>query len=164
AACPVSASYPPPIPHPSRRTFPHKTVTDRHDGDGRQRLAGKHCRSFVSPRVVPARTNEARQNAVRSNQMTVTDEIETDEKSDEPSLGRAALSGMAKLILFLLIQGLAVLMVGIVALFFTFEAAWSAEGPFVKPSDARSGSLLVKSDDGYTEAIRLGVDVDLTVS
>ena len=34
----------------------------------------------------------------------------------------------------------------------------------VKPSDARSGSLLLKTDDGYADATRLGVDVDLTVS
>ncbi|HET7886613.1 MAG TPA: marine proteobacterial sortase target protein [Bradyrhizobium sp.] len=71
---------------------------------------------------------------------------------------------MTKLILFLLIQGLAILLVGIVALFLTFEAAWSAEGAFLKPADARSGSLLLKTEDGYAEAIRLGIDVDLTVS
>ena len=98
--------------------------------------------------------------------MTVSDEIETDE-SNEPSLGRSVLSGLIKLVLFLVIQGLAVVMVGIVALFFSFEPAWSAEGPFralVKPGNARSGSLLLKNDDGYTEAMRLGIDVDLTVS
>ena len=64
--------------------------------------------------------------------MTVSDEIETDE-SNEPSLGRSALSGLIKLVLFLVIQGLAVVMVGIVALFFSFEPAWSAEGPFPAP-------------------------------
>lgn len=98
--------------------------------------------------------------------MTVSDGIETDE-SNEPSLGRSALSGLIKLVLFLVIQGLAVVLVGIVALFFSFEPAWSAEGPFpapVKPGNARSGSLLLKNDDGYTEAMRLGIDVDLTVS
>ena len=44
---------------------------------------------------------------------------------------------------------------------------WSAEGApaaLTKPGDARSGSLLFKTDDGYTDAPRLGIDVDLTVS
>ena len=44
---------------------------------------------------------------------------------------------------------------------------WSAQGPpaaLTKPGDARSGSLLLKTDDGYTDATRLGIDVDLTVS
>ena len=99
---------------------------------------------------------------------TISDEIEADDGSGEPSLVRSALAGLAKLVLFLVIQGLAVVLVGIMALFFSFKPAWSAEGPFpalVKPSDARSGSLLLKTnDDGYTEAIRLGIDVDLTVS
>jgi Ca-activated chloride channel family protein len=31
-------------------------------------------------------------------------------------------------------------------------------------SDAKSGSLLLKTDDGYADATRLGIDVDLTVS
>jgi Ca-activated chloride channel family protein len=102
-----------------------------------------------------------------ASQMSTSDEIETYD-GYQPSLVRSALSGMTKLILFLLIQGVAILLVGIVALLFTFESAWSAEGPFpslVKPSNARSGTLLLKTnDDGYTEAVRLGVDVDLTVS
>src|SRR5437773_7576821 len=32
------------------------------------------------------------------------------------------------------------------------------------PSDTRSGSLLLKTDNGYADANRLGIDVDLTVS
>src|SRR6202011_5169968 len=31
-------------------------------------------------------------------------------------------------------------------------------------SDARSGSLLLKTEDGYADASRLGIDVDITVS
>ena len=99
--------------------------------------------------------------------MTISDEIEMYDKSSKPSLGRSVLSGLVKLVLFLVIQGLAVMLVGIMALFFSFQPAWSAEGPFpapVKPGNARSGSLLLKTDDGYAEAVRLGIDVDLTVS
>jgi len=102
-----------------------------------------------------------------ANKMTISNETENCDEPDLWDLGRSALSGMIKLVLFLVIQGLAILLVGIVALFVSFEPAWSAEGPvpaLVKPSDARSGSLLLKTDDGYAEAIRLGVDVDLTVS
>ena len=40
----------------------------------------------------------------------------------------------------------------------------SVRRPFVKPGDARSGSLLLKTEDGYADASRLGIDVDLTVS
>ena len=40
----------------------------------------------------------------------------------------------------------------------------SAQAAFVKPGEARSGSLLLKTDDGYADASRLGIDVDLTVS
>ena len=94
--------------------------------------------------------------------MTISDEIEMYDKSSKPSLGRSVLSGLVKLVLFLVIQGLAVMLVGIIALFFSFQPAWSAEGPFpapVKPGNARSGSLLLKTDDGYAEAVRLGIDV-----
>ena len=64
-------------------------------------------------------------------------------------------------------QGVAVILVGFAALFVSFEPVWSVEAPqaaLVRPGDARTGSLLLKTDDGYADAIRLGVDVDLTVS
>jgi len=100
--------------------------------------------------------------------MTISDEVENCEKPNLWSFGRSALAGTIKLLVFLLIQTVAILLVGIMALFVSFEPAWSAEGPLaalVKPSDARSGSLLLKTnDDGYTEAVRLGIDVELTVS
>src|ERR1700690_696144 len=57
--------------------------------------------------------------------------------------------------------------IGFAALFLSFEPVWSAEGPpaaLTKPGDGRPGSLLFKTDDGYTDAPRLGIDVDLTVS
>jgi Ca-activated chloride channel family protein len=91
--------------------------------------------------------------------MTPYDETETDR--------HPVLSLVLNVLLFLVVQGLAVMLVGFAALFLNFDPAWSAEGPaphLTKPSEAHSGSLLFKTDDGYVDAIRLGIDVDLTVS
>src|SRR3954466_10321233 len=92
--------------------------------------------------------------------MTTCDEIEADKSSEQPSLIR--------LVLCFVMQGVAVILVGFAALFLSFEPGWSAErvqtAAFVKPGEARTGSLLLKSDDGYADATRLGFDVDLTVS
>jgi Ca-activated chloride channel homolog len=91
--------------------------------------------------------------------MTTCDEIEADKRSEQPSLIR--------LVLFFVMQGVAVILVGFAALFLSFEPVWSAERlqpNFLKPGDARAGSLLLKIDEGYADASRLGVDVDLTVS
>jgi Ca-activated chloride channel family protein len=77
------------------------------------------------------------------------------------------LTTIIKLLLFLATQSAAAILIGFAALFLSFEPVWSADNPqamLAKPDDARSGSLLVKTDDGYAEAIRLGTDVDLTVS
>ena len=52
-------------------------------------------------------------------------------------------------------------------MFLSLEPARSAPdagATALRPGDARSGSLLLKTDDGYAEAIRLGIDVDITVS
>jgi Ca-activated chloride channel family protein len=77
-------------------------------------------------------------------------------------------SSLLKLLLFLVMQGTAVILVGFAALFLSFEPVWSADGPqatLAGLSDARSGSLLLKTDDGdATDATRLGSDVDLIVS
>jgi len=59
------------------------------------------------------------------------------------------------------------ILLGIAAFFFSLAPVWSAENPsgtYPRPSDARSGSLLLKTDDGYADATRLGIDVDLVVS
>jgi len=88
------------------------------------------------------------------------------------SRSRSALLPLIELVLFLVIQSVTVIVVGFVALFVSFGPAWSAEdlqardlqAAITRPSDARSGSLLFKTDDGYVDATRLGVDVDLTVS
>ena len=92
--------------------------------------------------------------------MTTCDEIETDHTPKLwPLMG---------LLLFCVMQGIAVILVGFAALFLSFEPVWSAENPPLTPiglTDVRSGSLLLKTDgDGYADATRLGIDVDLTVS
>jgi Ca-activated chloride channel homolog len=119
------------------------------------------------PNAVPLAQRRRGKTPPGATNMTISDEVETSEKSDVWSLVRSALAGTLKMLLFLLIQGLAILLVGIVALFVSFEPVWSGPLPAgVRPGDARSGSLLVKTNDevGYTEAVRLGIDVDLTVS
>ncbi len=91
--------------------------------------------------------------------MTALDELDA---ATRPRLWRAA-----KFLLFLVTEGAAVLLIAFAALFVNLQPAWSAGVPpagVARPGDAKSGSLLLKSEDGYTEAIRLGVDVDLTVS
>lgn len=91
--------------------------------------------------------------------MTTCEEIEDDKRGEQP--------GLIRLVLFFVMQGVAVILVGFAALFLSFEPVWSAErlhSNYLKPGDARAGSLLLKIDEGYADAIRLGVDVDLTVS
>jgi Ca-activated chloride channel family protein len=92
--------------------------------------------------------------------MTTCDEIETNHR---PSV----LSKIATVLLFVAVQGIAIAIVGFAALFVSFEPVWSAQSlpaGLVKPADAHTGSLLLKTDDGYADAIRLGIDVDVTVS
>src|SRR5882757_8884114 len=90
--------------------------------------------------------------------MTICEEIE--------NAGSSGLPRLVKLLLFVVMQGIAAILVGFAALFLSFEPVWSAEGPaFAIPGEARSGSLLLKTDgEGTSEATRLGIDVDLTVS
>jgi Ca-activated chloride channel family protein len=86
---------------------------------------------------------------------------------DFPTAGRPRLSRKKRIALFFLVETVAALLIGFAALFLSFEPVWSAEGPqasLIKPSDARTGSLLLKTDDGYADATRLGIDVDLIVS
>lgn len=91
--------------------------------------------------------------------MTALDDFDV---AASPRLWRAA-----KFLLFILTEGAAVALIGFAALFVNFHPAWSASLPssaLTRPGDAKSGALLLKREDGYSEAIRLGVDVDLTVS
>ncbi|MFH0302097.1 marine proteobacterial sortase target protein [Bradyrhizobium sp. 31Argb] len=83
---------------------------------------------------------------------------------------RPRLSRKMRIALFFVVEGVAALIIGFAALFVNFAPAWSVEikppAAFIKPGDARSGSgsLLLKTDEGYDDAVRLGTDVDLTVS
>lgn len=87
---------------------------------------------------------------------------DTTEGDEHPLLSR-----LIKVGLFLLAQGIAVMLVAFVALLVSFGTGWSAtteQASLLQPGDARSGSLLLKEDGAATEAIRLGTDVDITVS
>jgi Ca-activated chloride channel family protein len=87
---------------------------------------------------------------------------------DEMRTGGSRLSRLIWLALYFMMQAAAVVLVGFAALFLSFEPGWSAQGQklaFAGPADMRSGTLLLKNDgNGATEATRLGIDVDLTVS
>src|SRR6201998_2012050 len=76
------------------------------------------------------------------------------------------LSRLVTVLLFLLAQVVAALLIGSVALAVSpTQAAEVQPAAFIKPGDARSGSLLLKNGDNtYADATRLGIDVDLTVS
>ncbi len=90
------------------------------------------------------------------------DNCDAVDSNEHPWLGR-----LIKLGLFLLVQGVAVLLVSFVALLVSFEPGWSAtteQASLLQPGDVRSGTLLLKEDGATTEAIRLGIDVDITVS
>lgn len=94
------------------------------------------------------------------------DTYDAADSDEHPMLGK-----LIKLGLFLLVQGIAVMLVAFVALLVSFEPGWSAtatatteQAGLLQPGDARSGTLLLKEDGAYTEAIRLGMDVDITVS
>jgi Ca-activated chloride channel homolog len=61
----------------------------------------------------------------------------------------------------------AAILFGLAAFFLAVQPAASADTlsrAFAKLDDAKSGSLLIKTDDGYADANRLGIDVDLKVS
>lgn len=90
------------------------------------------------------------------------DTYDTADSDEHPILSR-----LIKIGLFLLAQGVAVMLISLVALLVSFGTSWSAtavQASLLQPSDAKSGSLLLKEDGAYTEAIRLGTDVDITVS
>ncbi|TFV77106.1 marine proteobacterial sortase target protein [Bradyrhizobium frederickii] len=90
------------------------------------------------------------------------DTYDTADDDEHPMLNR-----LIKLGLLLLAQGIAVMLMAFVALLVSFGTSWSAtteQASLLQPGDARSGSLLLKGDGAITEAIRLGIDVDITVS
>src|SRR4051812_45099573 len=71
--------------------------------------------------------------------MTVCEEIDAGPRS--------RLWRVAKLLLFCVTEGVAVLLIGFAALYVNFQPAWSAGAPpagVARPGDAKSGSLLLK--------------------
>ena len=69
--------------------------------------------------------------------------------------------------IWLFVRSAAAIVLGIAAFFLSLQPGRSAETAsttLLRPSDARSGSLLLKTDDSYAEAARLGIDIELTVS
>ena len=70
-------------------------------------------------------------------------------------------SGSFRPIRLVVSQGAAAILLAIAAFLASLQPAWSM---LARPGDARSGSLLLKTESGYAEAARLGIDVDLTVS
>jgi hypothetical protein len=104
---------------------------------------------------------------------TTCDEIETYRHANLAALslralnlGPSNLASLTKLLLFVVMQCLTVILIGFAALFVSFEPVWSEEAPqvFARPGDAHTGSLLLKTDDGYADATRIGGEVYLTVS
>src|ERR1700754_4488147 len=137
-------------------TKPHKAVAAeaRHSGV-RLNKADQYARA--RPRRFAQLKGDA--NTFGSQQMMTCDGIQTD--------SRTALLRIMRLLLFAAMQGAAVILIGFAALFLSFEPGWSAGGQTAapaRPGDARSGSLLLKTDNGYADATRLGIDVALTVS
>jgi Ca-activated chloride channel family protein len=94
--------------------------------------------------------------------MTTCDEIQT---------GRPVVLNATEPLSLRIVRCVAAFLVGIAALFLNLQPVWSINAPsmgLLRPGDARSGSLLLKpggeGDSAYTDATRLGIDVDLTVS
>ncbi|HWX32622.1 MAG TPA: VIT domain-containing protein, partial [Steroidobacteraceae bacterium] len=63
-------------------------------------------------------------------------------------------------------RALTALMIGVAAILAALLISGGARAAtLARPSDARSGSLILKAEgEGYTDAERLGIDVDVTVS
>lgn len=95
--------------------------------------------------------------------MTMYNETHDDGLND---YDRQTLSNAMELVLLHALGIAGAILLGLAVLLFDFGPAWSAENPsgVARPRDARSGSLLIKTEDGYMDALRLGIDVDLTVS
>src|ERR1043166_4981385 len=88
--------------------------------------------------------------------MTMCDEIRIRRSIESRSFGP----------IWLFVRNAAAIVLGIAAFFLSWQPARSAEtaATLARPGDARSGSLLVQTDDGDAEATRLGIDIDVTVS
>ena len=95
--------------------------------------------------------------------MSLYDDIRIEGVEDS---GGRKLARLAAAIAPALFGACGAVLLGFAALFVDLRPVWSAESPVTlsSPNEARSGSLLLKTGDGTTEATRLGIDVDVTVS
>jgi len=82
------------------------------------------------------------------------------DQHDADERGVTGLPELIEQILLFALGGIAAFMLGIGLLLFDLSPAWSA----TRDDAPRSGSLIIKSEAGETEATRLGIDVDLAVS
>src|ERR1044072_5995098 len=89
--------------------------------------------------------NDATEMPVGACNMTMCDEIRIRRSIESRSFGP----------IWLFVRSAAAIVLGIAAFFLSLQPGRSA---------ARSGSLLLKTDDTYAEAPRLGIDIDVTVS
>ncbi|CAN5287804.1 marine proteobacterial sortase target protein [soil metagenome] len=78
--------------------------------------------------------------------------------------GVTGLPDFIERILLVVLATAGAVLLGVGLLLFDHAPAWSAETPTAPSGDARSGSLVIKTDDGAVDAPRLGLDVDVTVS
>jgi len=136
-------------PHKAASTTAHRSGSRLNNADHDARAGLRHCAQIRAMKPLSGVC-----------EMTTCDDIRI---GNRPGLSKAF-----RALAFLLLQTIAAILVGFAALFLDLGPAWPANGPqanLAKHGDARSGSLLLKSDsDGYTDAIRLGIDVDLVVS
>jgi Ca-activated chloride channel homolog len=93
--------------------------------------------------------------------MTTCDEIQT--------TGRLRRFTLMEPLALRVMRSLAAILVGIAAFFVGWAPAGASQNAaqaLTRPGDVRSGTLLLKGDntEGYADATRLGIDVDLTVS
>ena len=140
---------------PSKRTTRHKPAPNRRDGGGLT-AAAEQCRSSRSHKRGPSRTTASDAMPSGACNMTMGDEIRIRRSIGSRSFGP----------IWLLMRSAAAIVLGIAAFFLSLQPARAAErvATLSRPGDARSGSLLLKNDDSYAEAPRLGIDIDLTVS
>jgi Ca-activated chloride channel family protein len=99
--------------------------------------------------------------ATGASEMTTCDEIQT--------TGRLRRFTLMEPLALRVMRSLAAILVGIAAFFVGWAPAGASQNAaqaLTRPGDVRSGTLLLKGDntEGYADATRLGIDVDLTVS
>jgi hypothetical protein len=115
-------------------TKPYKSVPHEARRAGRRLNNADHSARTKSR--VPQHFQAAK-TSLGVKEMTICDEVGIE--------GRSGLSRKMRIVLFFLVEGVAALLVGFVALFLSFEPVWSAESlqaAFLKPGDARPGSPL----------------------